>query len=242
MRECAGQDGQYPASAEIVIAEHAVQGPPIEVGIETEHLVDRCLQRQGQRAAPPLEHHDPDRIAELEAELGSQTIRQDQAAIGQDGLASLHIDDAVQLCDTRIATQDGAFIALCIGHADRYKPQRFDPRHTRQTCQGMAERAWELASLRVLGFTRTEVSAMLLGEMAIVIAVALPAGMLSGHAMVALIAELMKSDQLHFPVVIAARTYAWAGLCVLMTGAASALVVRRRIDRLNLVEVLKTRE
>ena len=106
----------------------------------------------------------------------------------------------------------------------------------------LAERAWELASLRVLGFTRTEVSAMLLGEMAIVIAVALPAGMLSGHAMVALIAELMKSDQLHFPVVIAARTYAWAGLCVLMTGAASALVVRRRIDRLNLVEVLKTRE
>jgi putative ABC transport system permease protein len=106
----------------------------------------------------------------------------------------------------------------------------------------LSERAWELASLRVLGFTRAEVSAMLLGEMAIVIALALPAGMLLGRGLVGLIAELMKSDQLHFPVVIQARTYAWAALSVLLAGAASALVVRRRIDRLNLVEVLKTRE
>lgn len=106
----------------------------------------------------------------------------------------------------------------------------------------LSERAWELASLRVLGFTRAEVSAMLLGEMAIVIALALPVGMLLGYGLVVLIAELMKSDQLHFPVVISARTDAWAALCVLLAGAASALIVRRRIDRLNLVEVLKTRE
>jgi putative ABC transport system permease protein len=106
----------------------------------------------------------------------------------------------------------------------------------------LSERAWELASLRVLGFTRAEVSAMLLGEMAIVIGVALPAGMLLGRGLVELIAELMKSDQLHFPVVIAARTYAWAALSVMIAGAASALVVRRHVDRLNLVEVLKTRE
>ncbi|MDM5175670.1 FtsX-like permease family protein [Massilia sp. DJPM01] len=106
----------------------------------------------------------------------------------------------------------------------------------------LSERAWELASLRVLGFTRAEVSAMLLGEMAIVIGLALPLGMLLGRGLVGLIAELMKSDQLHFPLVIQASTYAWAALAVLATGVASALVVRRHIDRLNLVEVLKTRE
>jgi len=106
----------------------------------------------------------------------------------------------------------------------------------------LSERAWELASLRVLGFTRAEVSAMLLGELAIVIALALPAGMLLGWGLVGLIAELMKSDQLHFPVVIRARTYAWAAVAVLVAGAASAMVVRRHIDRLSLVEVLKTRE
>lgn len=106
----------------------------------------------------------------------------------------------------------------------------------------LSERAWELASLRVLGFTRAEVSAMLLGELAIIIALALPAGMLLGHALVDTVAALMKSDQLHFPVVIRARTYAWAALSVLAAGVASALVVRRHIDRLDLVAVLKTRE
>jgi putative ABC transport system permease protein len=106
----------------------------------------------------------------------------------------------------------------------------------------LAERGWELASLRVLGFTRAEVSAMLLGEMAITIALALPLGMLLGWALIHAISELLKSDQFFFPVVIRARTYAWAAVAVLAAGVASALIVRRRIDRLDLVAVLKTRE
>jgi putative ABC transport system permease protein len=106
----------------------------------------------------------------------------------------------------------------------------------------LAERSWELASLRVLGFTRAEVSGLLLGEMAIGIAVALPLGMLMGYGLVHLVAELTQSDQFYFPVVIQPRTYALAGLAVLVSGLASALVVRRRIDRLDMVAALKTRE
>jgi putative ABC transport system permease protein len=106
----------------------------------------------------------------------------------------------------------------------------------------LAERGWELASLRVLGFTRAEVSALLLGELAIAIAVALPLGMLLGWGMVHAVSQLLKSDQFYFPVAILPRTYAWAALCVVAAGVASALVVRRRIDRLDLVAVLKTRE
>ena len=106
----------------------------------------------------------------------------------------------------------------------------------------LAERAWELASLRVLGFTRAEVSGLLLGEMAIGIAIALPLGMLAGDALVHLIAMLLKSDQFLFPVVIRARTYALAGLAVVLAAAASALIVRRRIDRIDMVSALKTRE
>jgi putative ABC transport system permease protein len=106
----------------------------------------------------------------------------------------------------------------------------------------LAERGWELASLRVLGFTRAEVSALLLGELAIAIAVALPLGMLLGWGLVHAVSELLKSDQFYFPVAILPRTYAWAALCVVAAGVASALVVRRRIDRLDLVAVLKTRE
>jgi len=106
----------------------------------------------------------------------------------------------------------------------------------------LSERAWELASLRVLGFTRTEVSGLLLGELAAVIGLALPLGMLMGWAVTHGLVELLASDQFHFPVVIRARTYAGAALCVMVAGAASALVVRRRIDRLDMVAALKTRE
>lgn len=106
----------------------------------------------------------------------------------------------------------------------------------------LAERTRELASLRVLGFTRAEVSRLLLGEMAIGIALALPLGMWLGYGLVHAVTGLLKSDQFFFPVVILPRTYAWAVLAVLAAGAASALVVRRRIDRLDLVAVLKTRD
>ena len=106
----------------------------------------------------------------------------------------------------------------------------------------LAERTWELASLRVLGFTRTEVSGLLLGEMALGIGVALPLGMAMGYGVVHLVSWLVASDQFLFPVVIAPATYAWSGMVVLVAAAASALVVRRRIDKLDMVAALKTRE
>jgi putative ABC transport system permease protein len=106
----------------------------------------------------------------------------------------------------------------------------------------LAERAWELASLRVLGFTLGEVSALLLGELALVIAAALPIGMLLGFGLTHGVTELLKSDQFYFPVVVRSSTYAWAALSVLAAGVASALVVRRRIDRLDMVAALKTRD
>jgi putative ABC transport system permease protein len=106
----------------------------------------------------------------------------------------------------------------------------------------LAERTWELASLRVLGFTRAEVSALLLGELALSIALALPLGFLLGWGLTHLIVGLVASDQFQFPVVIQARTYAWAAVAVVTAGIASAAVVRRRIDRLDMVSALKTRE
>jgi putative ABC transport system permease protein len=106
----------------------------------------------------------------------------------------------------------------------------------------LAERTWELASLRVLGFTRAEVSALLLGEMAIVIGAALPLGMLLGWGLVHGLSAALASDQFFFPVVIQPRTYALAALAVVAAGVGSALVVRRHIDRLDMVAALKTRD
>lgn len=106
----------------------------------------------------------------------------------------------------------------------------------------LAERAWELASLRVLGFTRREVAAIVQGEMAIVMGVALPVGMLLGWGLIHLVARLLQSDQFLFPVVVEPRTYAWSCLAVVAAGAASAWVVRRHVDRLDMVAALKTRD
>ncbi len=106
----------------------------------------------------------------------------------------------------------------------------------------LAERAWELASLRVLGFTRSEVSAILLGELAIEIVLALPLGMLLGHALSTGIVSAIQSDEFYFPLVISPATYAFSGVCVVVAGLASAFIVRRRVDGLDLVSVLKTRE
>ena len=106
----------------------------------------------------------------------------------------------------------------------------------------LAERAWDLASLRVLGFTRGEVSGLLLGEFAIELAAALPLGWVLGYWLSYAIVQLIHTETFQIPLIIELRTYAYATIATLAAGVVSAMVVRRRIDRLDLVAVLKTRE
>lgn len=107
---------------------------------------------------------------------------------------------------------------------------------------GLQERAWELASLRILGFTRGEVARILFGEFVVEIAVAVPIGLAAAQAIVTLIARFHSNESFQIPAVIEPRTYAAAAIVVVAAAAASAFVVRRRIDRLDLVAVLKTRD
>ncbi len=106
----------------------------------------------------------------------------------------------------------------------------------------LSERAWELASLRVLGMTRAEVSVLLLAELGAELLLALPIGLFAGWGLASLMMQLMSSDSIDFPVIIEPATYASAALIVLAAGIASALLVRRKIDQLDLVAVLKVRE
>ncbi|HEY5895948.1 MAG TPA: FtsX-like permease family protein [Burkholderiales bacterium] len=106
----------------------------------------------------------------------------------------------------------------------------------------LAERAWELASLRVLGFTRGEVSLLLLGELALEIALAIPLGFVGGYWLARLITSLMWQEVFEFPAIIFPTTYLYAGAVIAAAGVVSALIVRNRIDHLDLVAVLKTRE
>ncbi len=107
---------------------------------------------------------------------------------------------------------------------------------------GLQERAWELASLRVLGFTRTEVARVLFSEFVIETLVAIPLGIALSQRIVDLIAGLQSNESFQVPGTVGTRTFAAASLVVLAAAAASAYVVRRRIDRLDLVAALKSRD
>jgi putative ABC transport system permease protein len=106
----------------------------------------------------------------------------------------------------------------------------------------LAERERELASLRVLGFTRGEVSWVMLGELGTLVLLALPLGALFGLGLATTMAATLASDLFRLPVVVEASTYAFAALVVLGASVLTALAVRRRVDRLDLVAVLKTKE
>ena len=106
----------------------------------------------------------------------------------------------------------------------------------------LAERAWDLASLRVLGATRGEVSALLLGELGAEVLIALPLGCLMGYGLAWSILALSAVTEIQLPLRVEPPTYAFACLVVLFAGVVSALIVRRRVDQLDLVSVLKTRE
>jgi putative ABC transport system permease protein len=106
----------------------------------------------------------------------------------------------------------------------------------------LSERSRELARLRVLGFTRGEISLILLGELTVILLIAVPAGLLLGYALAALVVVAFDTELYRFPLVISPRTYAFAAATTIVAAIVSGLVVRRRLDRLDLVAVLKTRE
>lgn len=106
----------------------------------------------------------------------------------------------------------------------------------------LAERARELASLRVLGFTRGEISYILLGELGLITVIAIPPGFLIGLGLIAYIVRGVESDLYRIPLVAEPRVFAFAGAALLVASLLSALVVARRLHRLDLVAVLKTTE
>jgi putative ABC transport system permease protein len=106
----------------------------------------------------------------------------------------------------------------------------------------LSERSRELASLRVLGFTRAEISLILMGELALLTLVALPVGAFLGYGLAAAIFQTVQSEVYRFPMYVSRQAIAWAFLGIIGAAVISALLVRRQLDTLDLVAVLKVRE
>jgi putative ABC transport system permease protein len=106
----------------------------------------------------------------------------------------------------------------------------------------LSERSRELATLRVIGFTRREISAILLGEIGTITLLGIPFGLVMGYCFAWILTLFLDQEVFRFPFVISSSTYGLAAGVVLAASIGSALLVRRRLDDLDLIAVLKSKE
>ena len=107
---------------------------------------------------------------------------------------------------------------------------------------GLSERGRELASLRVLGFTRGEIAYILLGELALLTLAAIPAGFVVGIGLVGILVVAFQSELYRLPLILTPENYAMGASVVVVSALLSGLLLWHRLGRLDLVAVLKTRE
>jgi putative ABC transport system permease protein len=106
----------------------------------------------------------------------------------------------------------------------------------------LAERARELATLRVIGFSRREVGGVLVTELVILALIAVPLGLGLGTGFATAILQAVNTETVRVPLVLTAHNYAFAALVVTIASTLSALNVLRKLNQLNLVGVLKAPE
>ena len=106
----------------------------------------------------------------------------------------------------------------------------------------LAEQSRDLATLRVMGFTHGEVTTILLGELAILTAMAVPLGCAFGYLLAWSLVWVMETEMYRIPLVIQPTTFGFAIVVVVISAFVSGLVMLRKIRALDLVGVLKARE
>jgi putative ABC transport system permease protein len=106
----------------------------------------------------------------------------------------------------------------------------------------LSERARELASLRVLGFTKREIARLLFGEQGVITVAGIPIGYVLGYGLAMLVTTAMASETYRIPMVVSTRTYAIAALITVASAIVSGALVQRQLNRLDMISALKTRE
>ena len=171
---------------------------------------------------------DPERIDDVQARLKDMP-----AVIGiarrKDLIRRFEKQSADQaVFTTLILTFFGAAIAIAIV----YNNARV----------ALSTRERDLASLRVLGFTRAEISRILLNEIAVQVGLAIVPGLALGWLLSWSMTLMTSPEMFRLPVIVSNQTYVYAVMTTVAAAIVSALIVRRKLDRLDLVAVLKSRE
>jgi putative ABC transport system permease protein len=188
-----------------------------------------ALMREGNVVSGAFLAVDPDQIDRLYTTL-KNTPRAASISIKAATLRSFRQTIAENLLRMRTFT---VFFAAVIAVGVVYNSARI----------ALSERGRELATLRVIGFTRGEVSLMLLGELALLTLAAIPMGLVVGYALAALVIRVAYDTELfRIPLVISWFTYGFAAVVTLLAALFSGLIARRLLAQLNLVAVLKSKE
>jgi putative ABC transport system permease protein len=223
-------------TVEVLEGERPVRALPVVGLIEdfagtTGYMDRRAINRlmhEGDVVSGAFLAASPDRIDALYREL-KQTPRAAGVPVKGAALASFRDTIAENLLRMRFFN---VLFASIIAFGVVYNSARI----------ALAERSRELATLRVIGFTRAEVSAILLGELGTLTLIAIPLGPVLGHAFAWLTTSAYDRELFRIPLVINPSTYATAALVVLASAVVSGLIVRHGLDRLELVSVLKAKE
>jgi len=194
--------------------------------MDLDHL-NRLLKEQGTIGGVFVQA-DPDRLDDLIAEL------HDAPQVAAFGLKSAAVQNIRDTIDRSIGMMRVFLLAsatvIAVGVV--YNSARIS----------LSEQARDLATMRVLGFTKREVASIYLGELAIIVGCAIPLGLLIGTGLSKLTSDAMGSELFRIPFVIYPSTFGMAGLVVAGASLVSGVVVGRRLDHLDLVSVLKAGE
>jgi putative ABC transport system permease protein len=110
------------------------------------------------------------------------------------------------------------------------------------TAVSLAERERELASLRVLGFTKEEVGRVLYNENILLGILGIIIGIPAGVNLCRLLAKLFDTEMIRLPFYISTRTILIAAFVSAFFIFISNMAIHRKIHKLDLIETLKERE
>ncbi len=102
----------------------------------------------------------------------------------------------------------------------------------------LAERSRDLSTLRVLGFSKREIASIQLWELALITGFGIPVGLVAGYLLAEFTSEATAMEIARMPFVIAPSTFGFSAVVVLTASIVSGLIVRRRLDRIDLIAVL----
>jgi putative ABC transport system permease protein len=106
----------------------------------------------------------------------------------------------------------------------------------------LSERVRELASMRMLGYSRFDAAYVLAGELWLLGLLALPIGFALGYGVAFMMTEGTASEMFRLPLHLEPRAFGYAALVVVVTLAVSTLAVARQLFSVDIVSVLKARD